>query len=1108
MSEPPAPTATSIHAQQQLVPGTVLAGRFRIDSMLGIGGMGVVYRATDLALDVPVALKLLRPELASRTDAFERFRQELLMARQVSSPRVVRIHDLAQHEGQWLISMDFVDGEGLDRRIDRDGPMPPADAARIARQLAEGLSAAHARGVIHRDLKPANVLIDRNGDAYISDFGVARSLAGNGLTQSGAIVGTPDYLSPEQARGDAVDARSDLYALGLILYEMLTGAMPFQGGTIGEILAQRMLRTPPPVTQQRPQTPAWLARLVDRLLRTQPAHRLQSADEVMRAIDRREVPRLSFLDTLREHRIAWLGVAAALLVAAVGYGAWQWQRSAVPAGVAAVAPLHRLLVLPIEAVGDGVADATLAALTAQLREGLANVPGLAVVDGERTHQALRQLDPTGTATVDTATLQRIIGADRALHVRLRPGAGGWQASAQLRGKAGATDARGTGRDAAAALSALAAQPAFASALGIAGRRVVLATPANGAALDHYGAGLLARQRDQPAAALPPLRKATEAAPAFASAWLALADAAQAIGEQDTAYDALERGQRAAANAPEPLRRRFTAERAMLDGDAPSAASEWRALLTATPDDTHAELNLARALGGGGDFAAAIGGLQKLAARDPNDPRAWFELGKFSILQGQAQRAVDDYLVRALVLYKRSGNRYGEAEAVNALGIGYSRLGQIDDAEEQYRKAVELRRAVGNRRGLATSLRNLGSVLSQRGKFDEAATHLEQARTLHAELDDRGGMAAVENELGLLAEERGDYPAALVAFRRALQARQQIGDTQGTAQALNDIGFAHYQLGAYDDAQAYLVQSANAYEELGDDTGRIRTQQNLGLLAIARGQWDEARRQLDRSLAAAEQQQMLEEAAVSRRNLAELELLQGHLDAAIEQATKAEALFKQRDDQRGIADAGLLRVQALLAAHADGAARQALDGLGPAIAQASAEQRGIAALLQAQIAHGAGDRKAGTKSLAQARRHAQASGVKLLQLQVALQSAAGNRADPALEGAIAGLGHAALRLQGARAAMQRSLDGGEAEAAARTYRETLPLLRRGDYVDAFRLHDLGARALADTGSTSAAANAADSARTALAGLRTRIPDNLRTDFDATLRVAQQPARPTP
>ena len=257
-------TATGLYAHNDFAPGSVLADRFRIESILGVGGMGVVYRATDQALGVPVALKLLRPELMHRADAFERFRQELLLARQVSSPHVVRIHDLARHDGQWLISMDYVEGESLDRRLDRDGPLPVEDALRITRQLAEGLGAAHAKGVIHRDLKPSNVLLDGEGNAYISDFGVARSLATSGMTQSGTVVGTPDYLSPEQARGEPVDARSDLYALGLILYEMLAGKPPFAGGTVSEILAQRMMRTPAPVSDVRPETPAWTARLLRR----------------------------------------------------------------------------------------------------------------------------------------------------------------------------------------------------------------------------------------------------------------------------------------------------------------------------------------------------------------------------------------------------------------------------------------------------------------------------------------------------------------------------------------------------------------------------------------------------------------------------------------------------------------------------------------------------------------------------------------------------------------------------------------------------------------------------------------------------------------------------
>ncbi|GAB3749040.1 protein kinase domain-containing protein [Lysobacter olei] len=1098
MTDPAPPTATSVQASQHFAPGTLLGGRFRVESMLGIGGMGVVYRATDTALNVPVALKLLRPELASRPDAFERFRQELLMARQVSSPRVVRIHDLAQHEGQWMISMDFVDGEGLDHLIDRDGPLPVERATRIARQLAEGLAAAHARSVVHRDLKPANVLVDGDGDAYISDFGVARSLASQGLTQTGAVVGTPDYLSPEQARGEAVDARSDLYALGLILYEMLTGRMPFAGATVSEALAQRMVRTPPPVTRHRPDVPPWLARLIDRLLRPQPAHRLQRAEDVIHAIDRREVP--------REWRLwsrGWWSLALALAVSLGAVAVWQWRQAPAPAGVSAVAPLHRLLVLPVASANGSLDAMQRVGMAALLRQALASGSTLAVVDEERTQQGLRQLDPTGTTRLDVPALQRIVGADRTLLVDASGAGARWQASARLVGPGEAPlQVRAVGNDAAGAVQALLTDPALTPALG--GRALNLGAPSDRQALGLYGAGLTAWQQGRPADALTQWSRATERAPGFIAAWQAKSEVAHLIGEHDVAYDAIERGQASAKTAPAALLQRLNADRAMLDGDAPAAAAIWRARLQAAPDDTFAELQWARALGSGGDFKAATQRLQTLTTRDPNDPRAWFELGKFSILQGDARRAVDDYLVRALVLYKRSGNRFGEGETVNAMGIGYARLGQHADAEEQYRKAIELRRGVGNRRGLATSLRNLGSALSQRGEFAQAATHLEQARALHESLGDRGGLAAVEQELGLLAEERGDYPAALAAFRRALQTWQQVGDPRGTAMVLNDIGFAHFQLGNYDDAQAYLAQSASASATLGDDTGRIRAQQNQGLVAMVRGQWPEARKLFEQTRDVAEAQQMLEEAAVSYRNLTELALLQGHVDDALAHADKAAALFRQRNDDRGLLDVDLLRAQALMAAHADTDARAILDGISKAITTASSEQQAIAALVRAELAHRRGSHTDDAKALREAARLAKASGVRSLILQAALQGAHHAPMAASLEANASALGHLPLRLQWARLSMQRALDDQQPTRAAMIYRHTLPMLRKRDHLDAALLHTLGASALRTEGDADAAASALRSAVAAWATRRDHVPSERRAAFDA----ATDQARPTP
>ena len=1079
-------TATGLHAHDDLPPGTVLGDRYRIDGLLGVGGMGVVHRATDLTLQVPVALKLLRPELAHRGDAFERFRRELLLARQVSSPRVVRIHDLARHDGRWLISMDLVDGEALDRRLDREGPLPIDDAVRIAKQIAEGLAAAHAQGVVHRDLKPANILLGRDGDARISDFGVARSLATSGGTRTGSVVGTPDYLSPEQVRGEAVDARSDLYALGLILHEMLAGALPFPGGTFAEAMAQRMLRAPTPVTDARPDTPDWLARLVARLLRQRPAHRPQSAEAVADILSRRARP--------RDARDAWAGarrlrhvlLAVGVLAVAVGGGLW-WQRAAqAPAAIASPDPavpvaLDRLLVLPLR--GEGIASdpARDAALTARLRDALSTVPGLAVVDAERTRQALRVRDPGGQAVPDPLPLARTAAARRVLETRWIGEPGGVRLRARLLaiGQPAIVIDGPVAADPVASLRAWIAAPGTAAALGVPGRMPALVLPSS-SALAAYGDGLRARDEGRLDVATARFEAAVAAAPDDAAAWTALARVAMDTGERGKAADAIVQAQRSAPPAMAP---RLSALRATIEDD-PAAVAQWAALSRATPDDTVAALQWARAQAGAGEVDAAAAALQALAARDPDDPRVWFERGKLAILRGDARIAVDDHLVRALVAFKRGRDAYGEAETVNALGVGYGRLGQTADAAEQYRRAIALRRTLGNRRGLATSLRNLANVLSLTGDYAAADRALREAGDINAQIGDREAHAAVDNELGLLAEERGDHRAALDAFKRALRTWQDMDDRHGAADALNNIGFAHYQLGGYGDAEVYWRQAADAYDALGERTGRVRTLQNLGLLATARGRWREARRSLEESLRESERQQMLEEAAVSRRNLAELELQQGHARAAIEQAGKAEAAFRQREDLRGVSDAGLLRVEALLLGGDAPGATRALDALASDIAAASIEQQGIAEWLRARIAAMRGDQAAFADHLRRARARAEASGVRLLQLRVALL-AARDRADAlaALDAPTAALGHVGLRMDWLSQTLSVAIERGDAVAARAAYDEALSLSRAGDIAHAEALHRLGARARTlagdDAGARAALARADEAARASLA-----------------------------
>ncbi|HSX59393.1 MAG TPA: serine/threonine-protein kinase, partial [Tahibacter sp.] len=384
-------TVTGLIVAYELRIGEVLDGRFRVDELLGVGGMGVVYRARDLSLDIDVAIKLLRPELARKPEAFERFRNELLLARQVSSPHVVRIHDIARDGERWFISMDFIDGESLERRLERAGPLNVDAALALARGLLAGLSAAHHCGVVHRDLKPANILFDRNDRPTITDFGVARSLGATGVTQTGLIIGTPEYLSPEQARGEAVDGRSDLYTVGLILYEALSGHLPFSGGTPAETVMRRLVRPPPSLATRRPDLPRWLLAFDERLLKLTPAHRFANADEALRALDQQRLPP----SPQRRRSLLLAVLAVCALLGTVELVRRQWP--ALRAGLATAeiaAPTPRVAVLPIAVDRNDASLAPLArAIEEHARYWLRDDGAVAVATRERVLAALARAAP-------------------------------------------------------------------------------------------------------------------------------------------------------------------------------------------------------------------------------------------------------------------------------------------------------------------------------------------------------------------------------------------------------------------------------------------------------------------------------------------------------------------------------------------------------------------------------------------------------------------------------------------------------------------------------------------------------------------------------------------
>ena len=209
--------------------GTLLSGRYRLDAQVGTGGMSTVYRAFDATLERRVAIKLMHRDIAADSDQLERFRREARAVAQLSHPHIVGVIDAGEEDGRPYIVFEYVEGETLKDRIRRLGRLPVDEAIAYAIEIARALGAAHGRGIVHRDVKPQNVLVDEEGSAKVTDFGIARSMDDSGLTAEGRVLGTTDYVSPEQALGHDVNGQSDIYSLGVVLYEMLTGDVPFHG---------------------------------------------------------------------------------------------------------------------------------------------------------------------------------------------------------------------------------------------------------------------------------------------------------------------------------------------------------------------------------------------------------------------------------------------------------------------------------------------------------------------------------------------------------------------------------------------------------------------------------------------------------------------------------------------------------------------------------------------------------------------------------------------------------------------------------------------------------------------------------------------------------------
>ena len=261
--------------------GTVLSGRYRLEAKLGSGGMSTVYLARDETLDRPVAVKVMHREMSEQEDQLARFRQEARAVAKLSHPNVVSVIDAGEDGGHPYIVFEYVEGETLKQRVSRVGALDPQEAIAYAIEVARGLAVAHSRQMVHRDIKPQNILIDDEGRAKLTDFGISRQLEQDGMTATGRVLGTTDYVAPEQAMGKAVDPRSDIYSLGVVLYEMLVGQVPFKADSQVGVAMKHVNEELPDVQSRRPEVSAAVALVVERATAKDPARRYQAIGEMI-----------------------------------------------------------------------------------------------------------------------------------------------------------------------------------------------------------------------------------------------------------------------------------------------------------------------------------------------------------------------------------------------------------------------------------------------------------------------------------------------------------------------------------------------------------------------------------------------------------------------------------------------------------------------------------------------------------------------------------------------------------------------------------------------------------------------------------------------------------
>ena len=894
--------------EQALSVGSTLGGRYEVLEVIGKGGMGWVYKARDREIDRVVALKVIRQDLARDETVIKRFKDEIILARKVTHKNVLRIYDIAEAEGHKFISMPYIEGKDLKDIIAERGALPIDEAVRIATQVLEALRSAHEAGVIHRDLKPQNIMIDRDDTVCVADFGIAKSADTVGMTMTGQIIGTPEYMSPEQAEGKEVDFRSDLYSFGLVLYEMLTGQVPFKADSIISTLMLRLREAPQAPSKTNPAVPQWLDRLTMRCLERDVQARYGSAEEILKDI---ELQKVKARPKLKPRML--IVIAAVIIVGAASVFVILRQ----PKLVLAEKRIY-LAVLPFENVtNEPELDWLVAGIPDNLTADLAQSKFFRVMSLERLRQVAteigKEMAEMNTAEaiallakatdLDAVAVGSFVKAGEKIRITMKIEDPSDQ---ELIGSRIVEDTESGLLDLIDQLTRETKQ-IFAltqedidqdldRALSLQRTRSVRAASmfSRGQEDLHIGSYLEAAQA---------FEAAIEADSNFAMAYAKASEAYGKLGYDEKAerlsFLAVDKVVKLIGNVPALDRTFILANHADITYNADQAIESYREFIDAYPDDPEGYYKLGLTYQAISEWDLAAENLTKALENDPKFVSARFELGKVLIRKEDLETALVE-LEKALTFYRDIGNGEGEATVLNAIGVVHRRRNDFDQAITYFEASIELKETLGDQRGIAASLGNLGLVYEIMGKREEAVEVLERSLEIKREIGDKEGIAIGLNKIGLIYQSYGRYGDALSYFERSYEIREEMGAKHMMAACLSDMGTIYSITGDYAKSIEMDSLALALRREIGDERGEAQSLRNMAETLITKGNLADASARLREALAIHTSLGDQRHLARDRQALGNHCLARGRVDSALSYLEEALALQESLEETPAVA----------------------------------------------------------------------------------------------------------------------------------------------------------------------------------------------------------------